>query len=205
MIEMIDLYTASTSNGKRVSIMLEETGLPYVAHAVDLSQGEQRRTEYLELNPMGAIPVIVDTDGPLGKPLKLAQSAAILIYLAEKSGSLLPSEPLSRAQVLEWLFINATDIAPARFHAFLHERRGHDQAAKQLRERVADFYGIFDKHLTQHAYLGGQDYSIADVAAYPWVASMKHPRVEALSHLQRWMERVGTRAAVQRGMRVPQS
>jgi GST-like protein len=90
MIEMIDLYTASTSNGKRVSIMLEEIGLPYVAHAVDLSQGEQGHAEYLELNPMGAIPVIVDTDGPTGKPLRLAQSAAILVYLAEKTGELLP-------------------------------------------------------------------------------------------------------------------
>ena len=205
MIEMIDLYTANTSNGKRVSIMLEETGLPYVAHAVNLSQGEQRCAEYLELNPMGAIPVIADTDGPTGKPLHLAQSAAILVYLAEKTGELLPEDPLSRARVLEWLFIDATDIAPARFHAFLLAGRGCDKAAEQLRERVADFYGIFDKHLARHAYLGGQDYSIADVAAYPWVASMKHPRVEVLRHLQRWMERVGTRAAVQRGMRVPQT
>ena len=147
---MIDLYSANTFNGHRVSIMLEETGLDYSAHRIDLARGEQRQPEFLRLNPSGRIPVMVDHDSGTPSPFVLTQSVAILQYLAEKTGQLIPESLQERAKVYEWMHFYAVDIGSVIFSAFYLQQlcsAKQPQAAEQLRKRVHDLYGYFDQQL----------------------------------------------------------
>ena len=204
---MIDLYTASTFNGQRTSIMLEETGLEYAAHRIDLAKGKQRQQDFLQLNSSGRIPVIVDHDSGGAKPFVLTQSVAIVQYLAEKSGQFLPESLTERARVYEWMQFHAVDIGSTLFNAFYLQRRikpKQEQAADQLRQRVHELYQYFDQQFAEHEFLAGSTYSIADIAALPAVIAQAHTLNE-YANLTRWCQQLQQRPAVQRGMLIPQS
>ncbi|MCS7268881.1 MAG: glutathione S-transferase N-terminal domain-containing protein [Geminicoccaceae bacterium] len=205
---MIDLYTAATSNGQRASIMLEATGLPYRAHKVDLAAGEQRKAEFLRLNPAGQIPVIVDHGGPGGRPLVLAQSGAILIYLAERSGRFLPTDQRKRAQVLEAFMQVMTDIAPASADLFYMAKATeppHPEVMAYCKNRFLSLLSLADRRLARHPWLAGEEISIADFALYPTVAARQAilDEAEGLSDLRRWARTMAARPDVSRGMAVP--
>ena len=205
---MIDLYTWTTPNAQKVSIMLEEIGLPYTVHAVDIEKGEQRTAAYLAVNPNGKVPAIVDRDGPDGVPLTLFESGAILVYLAEKSGRLLARDGAERALALQWLMFQMGNIGPAFHDAYYFlagapERLPH--AMEYFLTECRRVLGVLDAHLASHQHLA-PTYSIADVATYPWVAAAlgAHlPGIEAFTHLRRWFTALSERTAVQRGMVVP--
>ncbi|MCH9698117.1 MAG: glutathione S-transferase family protein [Gammaproteobacteria bacterium] len=204
---MIDLYTYGTFNGRRASIMLEETGFTYNVHKVDLMKGEQKQAEFLALNPSGRIPAIIDHDNGTGEPIVLSQSVAILFYLAEKSGRLMPSEPKYRAQTYEWLSYHATDIAPNLFNIFYFSqlcKPPQQDAVDLLRQRNDAHYTLFDQHLADNEYLGGNQYSIADIAVFPAMALIEDETFKNYQHIQRWIQTVAARPAVQRGMAVPE-
>lgn len=202
---MIDLYTAATFNGRRIPIMLEETGLAYTVHSINLAQGQQRQPDFLKLNPRAQIPVLVDHDCGSSEPLVLTQSIAILQYLAEKTGQLLPNDSLQRAKVYEWMQFHAIDIGSVIFSAFYLDTLSsskHPQAAKLLRTRVHDLYGHFDQQLQGQEYLAGPDYSITDIAVIPAVINRSEELME-YPHLLRWITQLQQRPAVQRGMTIP--
>lgn len=199
---MIELYTANTFNGNRASIMLEETGLNYIAHKVNLMQGEQKQAEFLKLNPSGRIPVLVDHDNESLDPLVLTQSLAILQYLAEKTGQLLPEALSERARVYEWMQFHAVDIGSTLFSAFYLQRLVQPrqrQAAEQLKQRIHDLYHHFDQQLEQQAFIAGTSYSIADIAILPAVWSDEKKLCDYVN-LSRWLQQLKQRPAVQRGM-----
>jgi GST-like protein len=200
---MIDFYTFATWNGKRVAIMLEETGLEYQVHKVDLMKGEHKQADFLGINPSGRIPTIVDNDE--GNGLIVTQSAAILVYLAEKSGLFLPQETVARARVMEWLFFHATDISPTMFDSFFLTKRCEPnqlEAAKFLDQRIFELYKNFDDQLANNEFIAGDSYSIADMAIFPTLNN--EALFERYAHLKRWHAQVGERAAVQRGMAIPE-
>jgi GSH-dependent disulfide-bond oxidoreductase len=205
---MIDLYTWTTPNARKISIMLEEVGLPYAVHPVDIEQGEQRRAAYLAVNPNGKVPAIVDRDGPAGRPLTLTESGAILIYLAEKTGALLAPEGAARAAALQWLMFQMSSIGPT-FHDAYHflalapERTPH--AIEYFLAECGRVLAVLDGHLARREFLADA-YSIADVATYPWIAAAvaaRLPGLDALVHVQRWYAALGARPAVAHGMLVP--
>jgi len=203
---MITLYTDATPNGRRASIMLEEVGLPYQVQRITLGKGEHRQSDYLKINPAGQIPTIIDDGAIDSEALILTQTGAILIYLAEKSGKLLSKQPLDRARMWEWLALDITDISSTRFNAFLLTLRAGDsmkEGVEILRERAMMFYRLMDARLAETRYLAGDEISIADISAYPWAVTMQHPQMRSLENLRRWMDRVGQRPAVQRGMSIP--
>ena len=204
---MIDFYTFKTFNGQRVSIMLEETGFEYTVHKVHLRKGEQKLLEFLKINPSGRIPAIIDRDSAFSEPLVLNQSAAILLYLAEKSGCLLPSEPVAKARTLEWLMFNATDIGPNAFCAFYFTNRitpTLPDAADVLVARNLELYQYFDRQLADNEYLAGDGYTIADIATFPSVVAKPDEIFKRYKNIQRWAEMLLTRPAVQRGLLVPE-
>jgi GSH-dependent disulfide-bond oxidoreductase len=203
---VIDLYTWGTPNGRKVSVMLEETGLPYRVHPVDITKSEQFRPEFVALNPNSKIPAIVDDEGP-GGPISLFESGAILIYLAEKTGLLLASDPRRRAETLVWLMFQMGGVGPmfGQAHHFLRAAPepvpyGIERYTKETRR----LYGVMDKRLGEVAYLAGE-YSIADVATYPWVARHEWHKVALADfpNVARWYEGISARPAVALGMRVP--
>ncbi len=203
---MIDLYTWGTPNGRKVSVMLEETGLPYRVHPIDISKGEQFRPDFVALNPNSKIPAIVDDEGP-GGPISLFESGAILIYLAEKTGQLLARDPRRRAETLVWLMFQMGGVGPmfGQAHHFLRAAPepvpyGIERYTKETRR----LYGVMDKRLGAVAYLAGE-YSIADVATFPWVARHEWHKVALADfpNVARWYDAIGARPAVARGMRVP--
>jgi GSH-dependent disulfide-bond oxidoreductase len=204
---MIELYTWTTPNGRKVSILLEETGLPYNVHAVDISKGEQFRPDYVAINPNSKIPAIIDRDGPGGAPLAVFESGAILIYLAEKTGKLLPRDAVARMAALQWLMFQMGGVGPmfGQAHHFLRAAPepvpyGIERYTKETRR----LYGVLDRRLGEAAYLAG-DYSIADIATFPWVARHEWHKVELAEfpHVARWYAAIAARPAVARGMRVP--
>lgn len=204
---MIDLYTWITPNGRKISIMLEEVGLPYEIHPVDLSKGEQFKPEYLGINPNNKIPAILDREGPGGKPFTLFESGAILIYLAEKTGKLIPKEARARYEVIQWLMFQMGGVGPMFGQAhnlFRYDPQKDSYGVERFRKEVARLYGVMNKRLGEAQYLAA-DYSIADVATYPWVSryEMHQTRLEDYPNVKRWFDAIGARPAVQRGMAVP--
>lgn len=206
---MIDLYTWSTPNGRKVSIMLEELGLKYTVHPINISTGDQFKPEFLAISPNNKIPAIVDSDGPGGKPVKIFESGAILIYLAEKTGSdLLPASGAARYEALEWLMWQMGGVGPmfGQVHHFLQfAKEDVPYAKKRYSEEMLRLYGVMDKQLASHPYLAGANYSIADIATYPWVDRHAwHPmKLSDYPNVQLWYDRVGLRAGVKAGMSVP--
>jgi GSH-dependent disulfide-bond oxidoreductase len=204
---MIDLYTWTTPNGRKVSVMLEELDLPYRVHKIDISKGDQFKPEFVAINPNSKIPAIVDAEGPGGKPLSLFESGAILIYLADKTGKFLSKDPVTRYVTLEWLMFQMGGVGPmfGQTHHFL--RAAKEQVPYAIERYSAEtrrLYGVLDARLGQSAYLAG-DYSIADIATYPWVARHEWHKVALgdFPHVERWYQAIGARPAVARGMQVP--
>jgi GSH-dependent disulfide-bond oxidoreductase len=204
---MIDLYTWKTPNGRKVSIMLEECALEYRAHAVDIGKGEQFTPEFMALNPNSKIPAITDSAGPDGKPLTVFESGAILIYLAGKTGRFLPESVRGKYVALEWLMFQMGGVGPifGQVHHFLRAApEPVPYAIERYRKETERLYGVLDKHLEQHQYLA-DEYSIADIATYPWVARFEWHKTNLDDYpaVRRWFDTVGARPAVIKGMTVP--
>lgn len=213
--ERIQLYSLNTPNGVKVSIMLEETGLAYEPHLVDIMRGESQSTEFLALNPNGKIPAIIDPDGPDGKPLALFESGAILLYLAEKSGRFLSSDPSLRWETIQWLFLQMAAIGPMFGQlGFFHKFAGREIEDKRpLHRYVAEtkrLLGVLDGRLAQRTWLMGDGYSIADIATIGWVRNLitfyearELVDFDRFAHVAAWLERGLARPAVRRGLDVP--
>jgi GST-like protein len=203
---MIDLYTYATSNGQRVSVMLEECGIPYKAIKVDLERGEQKSPSFLKINPSGQIPAIVDPDRPGGKALVLAQSGAIILYLSEKTNKLMPRDPLKRALAQQWFMQAMSDVAPSSGILFLVGSIPEITTAtrKLFEQRLIGHLRNVERRLGESEYLAGE-LSIADIALYPTVAFRRELIEQSgeLPNLVRWMATIGARPGVQRGIKVP--
>ena len=204
---MIDLYSWITPNGRKISVMLEEIALPYEVHPVNLGKDEQFDPEFLQINPNNKIPAIVDRDGPGGKPYSLFESGAILMYLAEKSGKLMPQEAAARYQVIQWLMFQMGGVGPmiGQAHYFLrHCPEDQPFGRDRFMTEVVRLYRVMDKRLGEAPFLAGE-YSIADIATYPWIAryEMHRMRLEEYPNVKRWFDTLGARAAVKRGMQIP--
>src|SRR5215510_3253632 len=196
---MIDFYTWSTPNGRKVSIMLEECGLPYRVHKINIgTNSEQFAPEYLKINPNGKIPSIVDPDGPGGKPIMMMESGAILIYLANKTGKFMPEQ--HKYQVLQWLMFQMGGVGPmfGQAHHFMRAKKDEiPYGSERYGTEAKRLYGVMNNHLASHPYLASE-YSIADIATYPWVARYEWHRVDLTQfpNVKRWFDKVGARPAV---------
>ena len=204
---MIDLYTWKTPNGRKVSVMLEECALAYNTHAVDIGKGDQFTPQFLALNPNAKIPAITDSDGPDGKPIALFESGAILVYLAGKTGKFLPESDRGKYLALQWLMLQMGGVGPmfGQVHHFLRAAKEQvPYAVERYRKEKDRLYGVLDKRLGEAAYLAGE-YSIADIATYPWVARYEWHQTELKDYpnVKRWYDAISARPAVQRGMAVP--
>jgi GST-like protein len=204
---MIDLYTWTTPNGRKVSIMLEELGLPYQTHRIDIGKGDQFGPGFVAINPNSKIPAIVDSEGPDGQPIALMESGAILLYLAGKTGKLLPSSVRGRYEALQWLMFQMGGVGPmfGQAHHFLRAAKEPvPYAIERYTAETRRLYGVLDRRLAGHEHLAGE-YSIADIATYPWVARHEwhQTRLEDFPHVKRWFDALSARPAVQRGMKVP--
>lgn len=199
---MIDLYFWPTGNGKKITIMLEECGMKYNVIPVNINKGDQLKPEFLAISPNNKMPAIVDQDAP-GGPLSLFESGAILEYLAEKSGTLLPSDTRGKFQVLAWVYWQVGGLGPmaGQAHHFLrYAPQQIEYAMHRFRTEVARLYKVMDTQLGTHEYLAGP-YSIADIAAWPWVVrhDWQGQDLGDFPNVKRWFEAVGARAAVKRG------
>ena len=213
--DRLQLYSLPTPNGVKVSILLEELGLPYEAHLVDISKDETWTSEFLSLNPNGKIPAIIDPDGPGDKPLALFESGAILVYLAEKAGRFLPTDPAARYETLQWVFFQMAAIGPMFGQVgFFHKYAGREFEDKRPRDRyVAEsrrLLGVLEGRLKDRAWIMGDDYTIADIAILGWVRNLvEHYGAGELvgyadfPHVAAWLARGLARPAVQRGLNIP--
>lgn len=203
---MIDLYYWPTPNGHKITIFLEETKTPYKIVPVNIRKGEQFEPSFLKISPNNRMPAIVDSEGPGGAPLSLFESGAILLYLAEKTGKLMPSEMRARYKVIEWLMFQMAGIGPMMGQAG-HFRNAAPEKIPYAIDRYTNesrrLWGVMDTRLAEAEYLGG-DYSIADIATYPWVriAQREPEQLESMPNLRRWLTALGNRDAVKRGLAV---
>ncbi|ASD11661.1 glutathione S-transferase family protein [Pseudomonas aeruginosa] len=201
---MIDLYTDSSPNGFKATIALEELALPYRLHHVRIDAREHQRPDFLALNPHGRIPVITDAD----TGITLFESAAILLYLAEKTGRLLPQAPAARWEAIKWLQFHASSVGPIlgqRVHFELFAEEKHPAAIERYRRLTEDVFAVLDSHLARHPYLAGEDYSIADIAHFGWthIARIIDFDFSQHRHMSAWHERVAQRPAVRKGVTLP--
>lgn len=201
---MIELYYGPTSNGRKVSIMLAETALPYNLHPIDILAGDQFAPEYLKINPNNKQPAIVDTDGPGGRPITVFESGAILIYLARKTGQFLPRDPAREIACLQWLMWQMSGIGPmfgqwVHFDMYAPEKNAY--AIERYRREVDRLRLVADRHLAAHEFFA-DEYSIADMAAFPWLQSFRTrlPPELPTPHIDAWADRIAKRPAVQQGM-----
>jgi GST-like protein len=206
---MIDLYTWGTPNGRKVSIMLEECGLPYRTHAINIGKNDQFTPEFVALNPNSKIPAIIDSRGPDGKPISMFESGAILLYLAGKTGKFLPASVRGKYEALQWLMFQMGGVGPmiGQAHHFLRAAPeklpyGIERYTKETRR----LYGVLDRRLMGAPYLAAGEYGIADIATFPWIARHEWHLVDLAEfpNVKRWFDTIGARPAVVRGMAVPQ-
>ena len=204
---MIEVYSWATPNGHKVHIMLEECGLPYRAIPVDIGAGDQFRPEFLAISPNNKIPAIVDPDGPEGRPISLFESGAILLYLAAKTGRFLPASIAARYEVLQWLMFQVGHIGPMlgqahHFRVYAPEKVPY--AIERYSNEAQRLYGVMDTRLARSRYVGGHEYSIADIAIFPWLRSWKNQGVSWADypHLKGWFDEIAARPAVARGVEV---
>jgi GST-like protein len=203
---MIDLFSWSTPNGRKLHIALEELGLPYAVHAVDINAGEQFRPEFLAISPNNKIPAMIDQDGPGGKPIAVFESGAMLIYLAEKTGRLMPSDARGRYEVMQWLMFQMGTVGPMlgqANHFRLYAKEKIAYAIERYTNEAARIYGVLDDRLEDRDYVAG-DYSIADIAIFPWlrVPANQGQNLDDFPNLKRWFETIARRPAVERGVAV---
>ncbi|MGB3071791.1 MAG: glutathione binding-like protein [Ottowia sp.] len=204
---MIDVYSWPTPNGHKVHIMLEECGLPYQAHPVNIGKGDQFQPEFLKISPNNKIPAIIDPDGPDGKPIPVFESGAILLYLAEKTGQFMPSRTREKYEVLQWLMFQMGGVGPMlgqahHFRIYAPEKIAY--AIDRYTNEAKRLYGVLDRQLQSHAYVAGEDYTIADIAIFPWLRSWQNQGIDWADFptLKAWFDRIGERPAVQRGVQV---
>jgi GST-like protein len=205
---MIELYTWGTPNGRKVSVMLEECALPYNVHRIDIGKGDQFAPAYLAINPNGKIPSIVDPDGPDGQPIAMMESGAILVYLAGKTGRFLPASPRGKYVALQWLMFQMGHVGPmyGQVHHFLRAAKVEVPYAIERYVKEKDrLYGVLDRRLGEAPFLAGDEYTIADIATFPWVARHEWHKTDLATfpNVKRWFDAIGARPAVQRGMAVP--
>lgn len=204
---MIEVHTWPTPNGHKVHIMLEECGLPYAVHAVDIGAGDQFDPGFLAISPNNRIPAIVDPDGPDGKPISLFESGAILLYLAGKTGKLLPRSTRGKYEVMEWLMWQMAGIGPmlGQAHHFrMYAPEKIDYAIDRYTQEAGRLYGVLDTRLQDNEYVAGGEYSIADIAIFPWTRSWRNQGIDlaAFPNVARWKEAIKARPAVRRGLEV---
>jgi GST-like protein len=204
---MIDLYTWPTPNGHKIHIMLEETGLPYKVIPVDIGAGDQFKPEFLRISPNNKMPAMVDTDGPGGKPMALAESGAMLFYLATKTGKFLPADEAKRWQVMQWVMFQMGHIGPmlGQAHHFLQYAQENVEYAKnRYRNEANRLYGVLEKRLAESQFVACDEYTIADMAIMPWLRFPERQGVdiEVYPNVKRWRDGIAARPAVQRAVQV---
>ena len=204
---MIDVYSWPTPNGHKVHIMLEECGLPYRAHPVNIGAGDQFKPEFLAISPNNKIPAITDPDGPDGEPISMFESGAILLYLAGKTGKLLPDSVRGRYEVLQWLMFQMGSVGPmlGQAHHFrIYAPEKIPYAIDRYTNEAKRIYGVMDKRLAKSKYIAGPAYTIADIAIFPWLRSWKNQGIDWTDypHLKGWFDEIAARPAVQRGVEV---
>jgi GST-like protein len=204
---MIEVFSWPTPNGHKVHVMLEECELAYRVHAVDIGAGDQFNPEFLAISPNNKIPAITDPDGPDGRPISVFESGAILLYLAEKTGRFLPQAARPRLQVIEWLMFQMGGVGPMlgqNHHFRIYAPEKLPYAIDRYTNEAKRLYGVIDRRLQQSEWLGCGEYSIADMATWPWLRNWKNQGIDLddYPHLQAWFERIEQRPAVQRGVKV---
>jgi GST-like protein len=204
---MIEVYSWATPNGHKVHIMLEECGLPYKAVAVNIGEGDQFKPEFLAISPNNKIPAIVDPDGPDGQPISLFESGAILMYLAAKTGKFLPASIRGKYEVLQWLMFQMGGVGPmlGQAHHFrIYAPEKIEYAINRYTNETRRLYGVMNKQLGKKKYIAGNEYSIADIAIFPWLRAWKNQGIDWADypHLKGWFDEIAARPAVQRGVEV---
>ena len=204
---MIDLYSWPTPNGHKIHIMLEECGLPYRVHAVNISANEQFKPEFLAISPNNKIPAMVDSDGPDGKPISMFESGAMLVYLAGKTGKFLGKTDRARYETLQWLMFQMGGVGPMlgqahHFRIYAPEKLPY--AIDRYTNEAKRLYGVLEKRLSQSKYLAGKDYTIADIAVFPWIRSWERQGVQLTDFpaVKKWFDAIDARPAVKRGVQV---
>jgi GST-like protein len=204
---MIEVYSWATPNGHKVHIMLEECGLPYRVHAIDIGAGDQFDADFLAISPNNKIPAIVDPDGPDGKPISMFESGAILLYLAGKTGKFMPESVRGKYAVLEWLMFQMGGVGPmlGQAHHFrIYAPEKIPYAIDRYSNEAKRLYSVMNKRLAKNKYIAGKDYSIADIAIFPWLRSWKNQGIDWTDHphLKGWFDEIAARPAVMRGVEV---
>lgn len=204
---MIDVYSTATPNGHKVHIMLEETGLPYRVHHINIGEGDQFKPEFLAISPNNKIPAIVDAEGPDGKPMSLFESGAILVYLASKVGKFLGNTDREKFTTLQWLMFQMGGIGPmlGQAHHFrIYAPEKIEYAVNRYTNEAKRLYGVIDKQVAKNRYLAGDEYTIADIATFPWLRSWKNQGIDfdEYPHAKRWFDEISERPAVKRGVEV---
>jgi GST-like protein len=204
---MIDLYSWPTPNGHKIHIMLEECGLPYRVHPVNISANEQFKPEFLAISPNNKIPAMVDSEGPDGKPMSVFESGAMLLYLAGKTGRFLGKTDRARYETLQWLMFQMGGLGPMlgqahHFRFYAPEKVPY--AIERYTQEAKRLYGVLDKRLSQSRYLAGRDYTIADMAVFPWLRTWERQGVQMTDYpaVEKWFDAIAARPAVQRGVQV---
>jgi GSH-dependent disulfide-bond oxidoreductase len=206
--DRLQLFSLPTPNGVKVSIMLEETGLEYEPHLIDITADENREPAFLALNPNGKIPAIYDPNGPSGTPLALFESGAILLHLADKTGRFIPADPNSRYETIQWVMWQMGGVGPmfGQAHHFLRAAPSKiEYGIKRYVDEAKRLYGVLDKQLASNAFAAGADYTIADMAIFPWTARHEWHTVNLADfpNVKRWYDTINARPAVTKGMAVP--
>jgi len=204
---MIDVYSTATPNGHKVHIMLEECGLPYRVHHINIGEGDQFTPEFLAISPNNKIPAIVDADGPDGKPMSLFESGAILVYLASKVGKFLGNTDREKFTTLQWLMFQMGGVGPmlGQAHHFrIYAPEKIEYAVNRYTNEAKRLYGVIDKQVAKEGYLAGSEYSIADIATFPWLRSWKNQGIDwdDYPNAKRWFDEISERPAVKRGVEV---
>jgi len=202
---MIDFYALTSPNVQKIIIMLEECGLPYKIKPVDVWAGEQFTAEYAKINPLLKVPAIVDSDGPAGKPYTVIESGAILIYLAEKTGKFIPHEPAARYDTLQWVILQVANVGPMagqHVHFSKFAGAGNDYGKSRYRTQVLKLFDLYEQRLSEGPYVAGNDYSIADIAAWPWLRNFELLAIDPDKYpaIKKWADKIAARDAVKRAL-----
>jgi GST-like protein len=204
---MIDLYTWPTPNGHKVHIMLEETGLPYRVHPIDIGKGDQFQPEFLKISPNNKMPAMVDADGPDGKPIPVFESGAMLIYLASKTGKFMPENLRDKWSTLQWLMFQMGGVGPMlgqAHHFIIYAPEKIAYAIERYSKEANRLYGVMDRRLAESRFIACDQYTIADMAIFPWLRSYQNQNVDIAQYanVKRWFDGIAARPAVQRALEV---